>query len=326
MEILEAIGRHEQEGLLPNFFAPDGKNNAYNTVDVSLWYFWTVQQMLRYDNNPEKIRKSLWPVMKKIIKSYMTGTLYDIHMDKSGLLHAGNVDANITWMDAVVKGTPVTPRWGFAVEINALWYNALCFVEELSRYFGEQSLFPAELLPRIARSFQETFWIENGAYLGDVFSRGALDRAIRPNQIFAVSLPFSPLTPSQAAGVCSKVKEHLLTPCGLRTLSPADSAYQGRYQGNSAQRDSAYHQGTVWPWLLGPFGEACLKVAENKQEAKAALIEHLRSFLHRHLPVAGVGCISEIFDGDPPHEPRGCISQAWSVGELIRLYRLLQEH
>ena len=325
VKILEAIGGHEQGGLLPNFFAPDGKNNAYNSVDASLWYFWAVQQMFKHGGSLEIIRTSFWPVMKRIVKSYMAGTLYDIRMSESGLLHAGNVDTHITWMDAVAGRKPVTPRWGFAVEINALWYNALCFAEELSRSFGEVSLFSAELLPRIARSFQDTFWIEDGAYLGDVFSRSALDCAIRPNQIFAVSLPFSPLTPSQAAGVCSKVKEHLLTPCGLRTLSPSDSAYRGRYEGNSAQRDGAYHQGTVWPWLLGPFGEACLKVAEDKKEAGGFLLDHLRSFLRLHLHVAGVGCISEIFDGDPPHAPRGCISQAWSVGEIIRLYGLLQE-
>ena len=325
-EILEAIGRHERGGLLPNFFAPDGKNNSYNSVDASLWYFWTVQQMLKHGGDLETVRTSLWPVMKRIVKSYMAGTLYDIYMSESGLLHAGNADTNLTWMDAVVGGKPVTPRFGFVVEINALWYNALCFAEELSRSFGEKNLFPVELIPRIARSFQDTFWIEDGAYLGDVFSQGALDRAIRPNQIFAVSLPFSPLTPSQATSVCSKVREHLLTPCGLRTLSPAGSAYRGRYEGDSVQRDGDYHQGTVWPWLLGPFGEAYLKVAENKVEARAFLIEHLRAFLRRHLPVAGVGCISEIFDGDPPHTPRGCISQAWSVGEIIRLYRLLQEH
>lgn len=324
-EILDAIGRYEQGGLLPNFFAPDGKNNAYNSVDASLWYFWAVQQMLKHGGALEIIRTSFWPVMKRIVKSYMAGTLYDIRMSESGLLHAGNADTHITWMDAVAGGKPVTPRWGFAVEINALWYNALCFAEELSRSFGEHRLFPVELLPRIARSFQDTFWIEDGAYLGDVFSQGALDRAIRPNQIFAVSLPFSPLTPSQATGVCSKVREHLLTPCGLRTLSPAGSAYRGRYEGDSVQRDGAYHQGTVWPWLLGPFGEACLKVAENKVEARAFLLEHLRNFLRRHLPVAGMGCISEIFDGDPPHTPCGCISQAWSVGEMIRLYRLLQK-
>jgi len=323
-KILEAVGKYERGGLLPNFFTPDGQNNAYNAADVSLWYFWAVQQLLEYGGTLETVRTSFWPVMKKIVKNYMAGTLYDIRMAENGLLHAGNSDNNITWMDALVEGKPVTPRWGFAVEINALWYNALCFAQKLSVSFGEQSLFSAELLPRIIRSFQDTFWIEDGSYLGDVFSGGILDPAIRPNQIFAVSLPFSPLTPFQAAAVCSKVKEHLLTPCGLRTLSPADGAYKGRYEGNPEQRDGAYHQGTAWPWLLGPFGEAHLKVAEDKMKATAFLLEHLRAFLCRHLSAAGMGCVSEIFDGDHPQLPRGCISQAWSVGEIIRLYRLLQ--
>ncbi|MDO8722352.1 MAG: amylo-alpha-1,6-glucosidase [Syntrophales bacterium] len=323
--ILESLGKYEKNGLLPNFFSTDGKGNGYNSVDASLWYFWTVQQMLKYTGDLQKIRASLWPVMKNIIKNFLAGTVFDIHMSDNGLLHAGNRDTNLTWMDATVGGRPVTPRWGFPVEINALWYNAICFAGELAGLFGEPGLFPADLPARIERSFQDTFWIEEGAYLGDVFSQGALDHAVRPNQIFALSLPFSPLSPAQAAGVVNKVKANLLTPCGLRTLSPDDRAYQGRYEGNEAKRDGAYHQGTVWPWMLASFGEACLKVAEDKKEAKVFLLENLRSFLRRHLWVAGVGCISEIFDGDSPHTPRGCISQAWSTGELIRLYSILQE-
>lgn len=323
--ILESLGKYEKNGLLPNFFSNEGKGNGYNSVDASLWYFWTVQQMRKYNGDLQKIRTSFWPVMKNIIKNFLAGTVFDIHMSDNGLLHAGNRDTNLTWMDATVGGRPVTPRWGFPVEINALWYNAICFAGELAGLFGELDLFPADLPARIGRSFQDTFWIEEGAYLGDVFSQGALDHAVRPNQIFALSLPFSPLSPAQATGVVDKVKTHLLTPCGLRTLSPDDRAYQGRYEGNEAKRDGAYHQGTVWPWMLASFGEACLKVAEDKKEAKVFLLEQLRSFLRRHLWVAGLGCISEIFDGDPPHTPRGCMSQAWSTGELIRLYSILQE-
>jgi predicted glycogen debranching enzyme len=323
--ILDAIGKHEKNGLLPNFFSPDENDNAYNTVDASLWYFWAVQQMLKFTGDIKIIESSMWHVMKRIIKNFMNGTTFDIHMSDNGLLHTGNAGTHLTWMDAVVDGRPVTSRWGYAVEINALWYNALCFARELAGRFGEDTLFSPGLIPRVSRSFQDTFWIEDGAYLGDVFSGGSLDRAIRPNQIFALSLPFSPLSPSQAAGVLNNVREHLLTPCGLRTLSPDDRAYQGRYEGGQEKRDGAYHQGTVWPWLLGAFGEACLKLSEDKSEAKNFLREHLRYFLRAHLQTAGLGCISEIFDGDPPHRPRGCISQAWSVGELIRLYTLLTE-
>ena len=324
LEILDSLGRHEKDGLLPNFFSPDEQHNAYNTVDASLWYFWAVQQMLKYTGNMQEVQRSMWPVMKNIIRQFMAGTVYNIHMAENGLLHAGDGSTHLTWMDAMVAGRPVTPRGGFAVEINALWFNALCFAGELARTFGE-TLFPPDLPERLRTAFQDTFWIADGSYLGDVYADGVLDHAIRPNQVFALSLPFSPLTDFQAGGVLNCLREHLLTPCGLRTLAPSDPAYRGRYRGDSAQRDSAYHQGTVWPWLLGAFGEACLKQAKDKQETRLLLLEHLRDFLRQHLWTAGLGSISEIFDGDPPHRPGGCIAQAWSVGEIIRLYRLLYE-
>jgi glycogen debranching enzyme len=179
------------------------------------------------------------------------------------------------------------------------------------------------MLRKIRQSFQDTFWIESEQYLGDVYVRDRLDRAIRPNQILAVSLPFSPLDPFKWKAVMRTVTDHLLTPCGLRTLSPEDPAYRGVYGGDTAARDGAYHQGTVWPWLLGHFGEATLRVAEDRPAARTFLLRHLRAFLQAHLPEAGVGGVSEIFSGDAPHRPDGCIDQAWSVGELIRLYDLL---
>ena len=161
--------------------------------------------------------------------------------------------------------------------------------------------------------------------LGDVYHYGVLDRSIRPNQLFAVCLPFSPLDPPEQAGVVQTVREQLLTPCGLRTLSPLDPAYRGHYRGGGAERDAAYHQGTVWPWLLGPFGEAALRVTEDREQEKEFLRRHLRPFLQNHLREAGIGSVSEVFDGDPPHRPGGCIAQAWSVAELIRLYLLLRK-
>jgi len=325
MDILTSLGQHERDGLLPNFFAPDEKNHAYNSVDASLWLFWSVQQQLKFTGDPGRIEHTLWPVMQRIIKKFLSGTVYNIYMADNGLLHAGDAVTHLTWMDAKIGGRPVTPRGGFAVEINALWFNALCFAGELAAAFNQEALFPAGLPERIRLAFQDVFWIADGSYLGDVYAEGVLDHAIRPNQIFALSLPFSPVTPAQAAGVLQVVREHLLTPCGLRTLAAGDPAYRGRYEGDPAQRDGAYHQGTVWPWLLGAFGEAMLKYARDKEEAKVFLRKHLRNFLGRHLPVAGLGTVSEIFDGDPPHDPRGCVAQAWSVGEIIRLYTLLQE-
>ena len=325
ISILVSLGMHEKDGLLPNFFSDHKEENAYNTVDTSLLYFWAVQQMLKVTGEIEVIRDKIWPVLKSILKHYMEGTLFNIHMSENGLLHAGDEGTHITWMDATVNGKPVTPRWGYAVEINALWYNAICLAGELARRFGEPDLLFRDLIPKIKRSFIDTFWIEGDEYLGDVFCNGVLDHSVRPNQILAVSLPHSPLNPDQWPGVVDTVRQKLLTPAGLRTLAPEDEKYIGLYGGDGATRDGAYHQGTVWPWLLAQFGEAYLRVAEDKTAAKTFLLKYIRSLLHQHMPVAGIGCISEIFDGDPPHRPNGCIAQAWSVAGLIRMYSILNE-
>jgi predicted glycogen debranching enzyme len=332
IEILTEIGRHERDGLLPNFFSADGSPEAYNTVDSSLWYFWTVQELLRGTGDKALIRDCFWPVMKHIIRSFMEGTRFGIGMDDRGLLHAGNGQTALTWMDATVGGIPVTPRHGSPVEINALWYNALCFARDRAAEFGEPSFIDCDLLPLLRRSFREAFWnwgpdaasCPQGC-LGDVFRDGILDTAVRPNQIFAVSLPFSPLDAAEQVAVVRVVREKLLTPCGLRTLSPADPAYHGRYEGNPAERDGAYHQGTIWPWLLGAFGEAALRVSDDREQEKANLRQYLRTFLRQHLLEAGIGSVSEVFDGDAPHRPGGCVAQAWSVAELIRLYALLDK-
>lgn len=324
-DILTNMARFERQGLLPNVFSEEDKSHAYNTVDAPLWYFWAVQQLLKYTGNNEAVvEKNIWPTLKNILRQFLHGTIFNIYMDDNGLLHAGAEGRALTWMDACIDNRPVTPRYGYPVEINALWYNAVCFAAELAARFGDQEFYFQELIPRIRQSFQKTFWIEEGAYLGDVYHDGQLDRSIRPNQIFAVSLPHSPLDTDQGRQVVNKVRDELLTPVGLRTLSPRDPQYRGRYEGSSASRDEAYHQGTVWPWLLGHFGEAWLKVAADREETRDALRLYLRTFLRRHFLEAAVGCVSEIFDGDSPHRPNGCISQAWSVAELIRLYTLTQ--
>jgi predicted glycogen debranching enzyme len=324
IDILSEMGRHEREGLLPNFFSADGKPEAYNTVDSSLLYFRALQELLRITDDWVLIRDRFWPILKRIIRHFTKGTRFGIGMDGRGLLRSGDGRTALTWMDAMVGGLPVTPRNGYAVEINALWYNALCFARDLSKRFSDPEVALDDLAMHTRRSFRETFWKADGDYLGDVFSGTILDPAIRPNQLFAVSLPFSPLADSEQAGVVRKAREHLLTPCGLRTLSPADPDYRGRYRGSSAERDAAYHQGTVWPWLLGPFGEAALKVAADREVEKEHLRIYLRSFLRNHLREAGIGSVSEVFDGDPPHLPGGCTAQAWSVAELIRLFMLLE--
>jgi len=325
IDILNSMASCEKDGLLPNYFAESGNEHAYNTVDTSLWYFWAVQQMLKYTGNIEVVREKMWPAMKNIIHHYMKGTSFNIGMDYRGLLSAGDGSHALTWMDAIVHGRPVTPRNGLPVEINALWYNALSFFAELGKQFGESDLLPDDLLDRVRRAFQETFWIEDGGYLGDVFFDGVLDKAIRPNQILAVSLPFSPLEPRQRKSIVSCVNDRLLTPVGIRTLDPEDWNYQRVYEGDQPTRDRAYHQGTVWPWLLAHYGAACLRTAEDQIQAKADLLQLVRNFMDRHIGEAGIGCISEVFDGSPPHRAGGCIAQAWSTAGLVSLYFLLNE-
>ena len=323
--VLKAIGKHERNGLLPNFFNDHTGEHAYNSVDCSLWYFWAVQQMLYYTGDWETVEKHIWPVLLKIVQHYARGTEHAIFMNEQGLLHAGDETSQLTWMDATVDGRPVTPRNGYAVDINALWYNAVCFMDELAERFGRSRYRMSGLAERVHEAFRETFWIGEGAYLGDVFTDGLINPAVRPNQILAVSLPYSPLDDIQSRCIVEKASRDLLTPFGLRTLSPSDKAYCGRYTGDSASRDAAYHQGTVWPWWVAHYGEAYLKVASGKVPAREFLRRNILTPLGEHLHHAGIGSVSEIFDGDPPHRPNGCIAQAWSVAELIRLHCIVNK-
>ncbi len=319
VEILKAIGEYERGGLLPNFFTDAGKA-AYNSVDSSLWYFWSVQQMMDHTGDLKTVEESFWPVMKKIIRNFMAGTDHEIYAAGNGLLHAGDSTTQLTWMDASVDGRPVTPRAGYAVEVNALWYNALCFAKDLSDKFQDGDMDLKDTISNIRDSFEKVFWVEDGSYLADVFTGNGIDPSVRPNQIIAVSLPYRAIDADKCEGVVERVVSDLLTPYGLRTLSPADPAYIGRYRGDPEQRDTAYHQGTVWPWLIGPFGDAYLKTYGRTRKAKEFLLEQLIIPLNLHrYRAAGLGFISEIFDGDPPYHPNGCIAQAWSTAEFIRL-------
>lgn len=321
-EILKAVAPHERDGLIPNCFAADPAQHAYNSIDASLLYFWAVQQYIECTGDRETVRDHLWPVLKRILSKFMTGTRFDTGMMPNGLLHAGNRHTQLTWMDATSHGEPVTPRHGLAVDLNALWYNAIRFADDFAASLGETLPWPADLAGNIQRAFIETFWMEPEGCLGDSFSDGKLDRSIRPNQVFAVSLPFSPLTPAQQRQVVDVVRRELFTPYGLRTLSPRDPAYRGRYEGDQPTRDAAYHQGTVWPWLLGPFGEAVLKVADAPRAAALDLAGALRPLLEYSLIGPGLVNVPEIFDGDSPQRPNGCPAQAWSSAELIRLFTL----
>ncbi|MEI8121725.1 MAG: amylo-alpha-1,6-glucosidase [bacterium] len=321
-EILKSVALHERDGLIPNCFSADPSQHAYNSIDASLLYFWAIQQYLEFTQDREMVRNHLWPVLKRILTRFMTGTLFDTGMQPDGLLHAGNRYTQLTWMDATSRGEPVTPRHGFAVDLNALWYNALCFMSQMARDFEEPVPFPVGLEQSLREAFVRIFWMEEEGCLADSFADGIVHRSIRPNQILAVSLPFSPLNADQQKKVMETVRRELFTPFGLRTLSPRDPAYQGRYEGDQPTRDSQYHQGTVWPWLLGHYGEGLLKVASDPKQEALALARELQPLLDYSLKGQGLINVPEIFDGDSPQRPNGCPAQAWSSAELIRLFSL----
>lgn len=322
LAILKKYSEQELDGLIPNFLGESQEQNAYNAADVSLWFAWAVQQYYLNTKDGSNIKKYFWKTLKNIFSCYKRGTIYDIKMQSNGLVYAGDKNTNITWMDAMINNIPVIQRYGLMVEINALWFNMLCFLKELAEQFKDpikQEL--ASLTTSFAAEFIKVFWDEELGYLKDFVNEQQQSVAIRPNQIFAVSLPYSPLPKNIAKKVMQTVQEHLLTPYGLRTLSPKDPNYTGYYRDGIEARDKAYHNGTVWPWLLGHFAEGLLKVI-TKQEAKKILSPCLAALME-HLKEAGIGTISEIFDGDHPHHPNGCISQAWSVAEIFRLTAII---
>src|SRR5882724_11585565 len=319
--ILCTFAKHVDQGMLPNRFPDAGDTPEYNTVDATLWFFEAARAYLAYTGDLEFLRDELYPVFADIISWHVRGTRYGIKVDGSGLLSSGEPGVQLTWMDAKVGDWVVTPRRGKPVEIQALWYNALCIMEDLARQFGDeadQKRYRAMATLAI-ENFNRFFWNEKDACLYDVVNGSPPDPSIRPNQIFAVSLTHSMLPPERAKSVVEKVQEHLLTPYGLRSLAPSDLQYRGRYTGGPTERDGAYHQGTVWPWLTGPFIAAYVKTNGESESARAQAGEWLKP-LQDHLSEGGLGQISEIFDGDAPQRPCGCIAQAWSVGEVLRAY------
>jgi glycogen debranching enzyme len=319
-DILTSFVQFVSRGMLPNRFPDAGEEPEYNTVDATLWYFQAVREYVRRVPDGPDLAHELWPVLSDIIAWHLRGTRYGIGVDPAdGLLRAGEPGVQLTWMDAKVGDWVVTPRAGKPVEINALWINALCVMEELAAEIGADGRTLARRVEHAANSFRARFIRPDGRGLYDVITDAGPDLSIRPNQILAVSLPFSPLTREEQKTTVDTVERELLTPFGLRTLAPEDPAYRPHYVGSQRERDGAYHQGTVWPWLLGPFVEAHYRVYGDAERAKALLLP-----LREHLREAGVGFISEIFDGDPPHAPNGCIAQAWSVAEALRAWRILE--
>ncbi len=319
--ILRTFARHVDQGMLPNRFPDAGELPEYNTVDATLWFFEAARAYLAYTADLAFVRNELYPVFTDIISWHVRGTRYGIKVDPSGLLPSGEQGVQLTWMDAKVGDWVVTPRRGKPVEIQALWYNALCIMADLANRFGDEVCQKRyrNMATVASRSFNRLFWNENTGCLYDVTNGAPPDASIRPNQILAVSLTHSMLSPERAKRVVEKVQEHLLTPYGLRSLAPTDPQYRGRYTGGPWERDGAYHQGTVWPWLMGPFLTAYIQVNGDSDAARLQAAEWLAP-LKAHLADAGLGHISEIFDGDAPHRPCGCVAQAWSVAEVLRAY------
>ena len=319
--ILRTFAKHVDQGMVPNRFPDAGETPEYNSVDATFWFFEASRSYLAYTGDLEFVRDELYPVFEDIVSWHVRGTRYGIKVDADGLLASGEQGVQLTWMDAKVGDWVVTPRRGKPVEIQALWFNALCIMEELARRVGDESgqKHYCNMAKVASGGFNQLFWNESTGCLYDVINGESSDASIRPNQIFAVSLPHSMLSPERAKSVVDRVQKHLLTPYGMRSLAPTDPQYRGRYTCGQVERDGAYHQGTVWPWLMGPFITAYIKVNGGGTAARRQANEWL-SPLKDHLTDAGLGHISEIFDGDQPHHPRGCIAQAWSVGEILRVY------
>ncbi|MBE9484320.1 MAG: glycogen debranching enzyme N-terminal domain-containing protein, partial [Bacteroidetes bacterium] len=321
--VIDAMVDDLKGPLFPNI--GEGSDSAYNSVDAPLWFFWTLQQYAEYTGEKKTIWNTYGRKMKMILDGYRKGTDFDIHMQDSGLIWAGEQGHALTWMDAVVDGKPVTPRIGLAVEINALWYNAIRFSMELAEAAGDKKFIKkwkpvAEMIPA---SFISTFWDKERGYLADYVDGEGADWSVRPNQIIAASLPYKAIGEEICMGVIDVVQGELLTARGIRTLSPKNIHYKGIYFGSQAERDRAYHQGTVWPWLFGHFAEAYLRIHGKEG------VNYIKGLYNGFEPVmteAGIGSVSEVYDGDPPHLPGGTISQAWSVSELLRTHALIKKY
>jgi predicted glycogen debranching enzyme len=320
--ILRTFAGHVSQGMLPNRFPDSGEKPEYNTADATLWYFHAIQAYLACARDDALLR-DLYPVLKEIIDWHCRGTRYSIHVDpQDGLLFTGEAGIQLTWMDAKIGAWVVTPRTGKAVELNALWHYALVHMAAWAREQDDarSSRQYEEMAQQVVRSFEPAFWFDRGGYLYDVVDtpEGASDASLRPNQIFAVSLGTDLLSTARARAVVDVCARHLLTPVGLRSLAAQDPRYARTYTGGPRERDAVYHQGTVWSWLLGPFVLAHHRVYRNTQHALGLL-----SGLAAHLDEGCLGTVSEIFDGAPPHPPRGCFAQAWSVSETLRAWHVL---
>jgi predicted glycogen debranching enzyme len=319
-DILQSFMKYSKSGLIPNFVSDKSGIPVYDTVDATLWYVNSVLQYVKYTGDFGFVKDELWEKLQDIIENHKKGTLFGIRMNDDGLLMHG---PRLTWMDAAVGNDVITPRTGKAVEIQALWYNALKTMEKLAIKFAEPTKSEEYLAiaNQTRQSFNEKFWNPKNSCLYDVVNEKALDASIRPNQIFAVSLNYTMLEQEKSQKIVEVVNRELVTPYGLKTLSVSDPKFVGKCSGDSRSRDMAYHNGTIWPWLLGPYVTAYLKVNEYTAKAREQMLQNLVLPLFTvGIHQGGLGTINEIYDCDPPNEPRGCISQAWSIAEPLRAY------
>jgi predicted glycogen debranching enzyme len=315
--ILRTFARYIKDGLLPNLFPEGERTGLYHTVDATLWYFHALDRYYEVTGDRDTLMQ-LYPVLKDVMAKHIGGTSFGIRMDPGdGLLKAGAAGYALTWMDAKVEDWVVTPRRGKPVEIQALWYNAVQLMGRWTEDFGERPDRWREMAKHIEDTFNARYWYEGGGYLYDVVDgEQGDDSSLRPNQIFSVSLRYPVLKRERWKQVLAVVREHLLTPVGLRSLAPGHRDYKSMYFGDLRARDAAYHQGTVWAWLIGHFVDAWLKAGLDQSDARRMLTGFIS-----HLSEGGIGTISEIFDAEPPYIPRGCIGQAWSVAEVLRAYQ-----
>lgn len=336
--LLLDTGRHEEarsvlttfaaaadQGMIPNRFDDRSETVYFNSIDASLWFIDAAYAYVEATGDSRTFMRELLPVVRWIIECYADGTRFGIHADEDGLITGGNDDTQLTWMDAKTGGVAFTPRSGKAVEINALWYNALMLT---AGFYGTRSLENSRSYKaraeQVAHSFRRVFWNAESSCLYDCIKLdGTPDPSLRPNQIIAVSQSFSPLNADQQRSVVKTIEERLLTPYGLRTLDPENINYKGHYSGPLIERDAAYHQGTVWPWLMGPFVRAYLKVNGYSSQSKKAAAKMTESLMRHMTGEQCLGSVCEIADAESPHRPKGCFAQAWSVAALVNIHRLL---
>jgi len=309
-----------RNGLFPKKWGRFGSN--YDSADSPLWFFWTIQNLIDELGGRKKIWDKYKGTFIQILDAYKNGTDYHIGMLENGLISADCTGVALTWMNAYANGKPVTPRYGCPVEINALWYNAICFALELATEANDKSFTHQwkEKLTLIGKSFRQTFWNDEKGYLADCYYNGVTDWAIRPNQVICTALNYSPLSKEMKKSILSLAKKDLLTPRGLRTLSPRNENYEGSYEGNEEQREKAFHQGTIFPWLIGFFIEGYLGV---HQRGGLSFTKTIMEGFEEEMTQHCISTISEIYNGNPPHTGKGAISQAWNIGEILRAYHLI---